>query len=713
MFNEDSGYQSVIDNINKVQSHGLTHKLSIPKMAIIGDQSSGKSSVLEAITKLSFPRDKEMCTRFATMVNLRRNPALQKDVLTARIEGEDEFNNLYNTVDSTMTFHDVIERAVSVLCKEKKIDISDKVLELTLSGPTQSPLTIIDLPGFINTTLDKQDKRLPDTINAINRRYIKEPRTIIIAVVQATADLNTSRALSEAGAHDPEGERTIPIVTKPDYIQNGLHPDWIEVLLNRRKTMKLGYLVMRNTGYDQKAKSWDEARQEEEKFFESDLWNAVPADRKGRVAVKKYLGNLLYEHISRELPILKREVDAALDTFKRDLEALGTPIATTDEARDKLTKATLRLLPQVIGFLNADYDHEYIAAFKEKPIPSSGQDRHFVRSSLLRLYHGYSSAMSTEGNRLSPPEIVGLVARYKGNDLPGFVSFTTFKNIINGHFLDGWRSITKKHVHKMHRHLSDVLSDFIAHTADAIARDVFTHVFDRFSRLQVIEIEKTIQNIFEDESTPFTLSRHYLDAIHEERSKTNRNTALPREPSISDMNKGNVDLPPASSFATPQSSRAGSSESSQSSRTGLPEPPQSPQTESPESPQPLQTGSPESPQPSQIGSPKLLQPSKNSDSAHPSSSQQQNNNWNDVHTTDETVPCLRAYLKTARERIVDKVLMETIERHMIKRIHDYFDMLLNATNGELQCMLESPMLKRRRQDLETKVAEFKIILNEL
>ncbi|KAF9115066.1 hypothetical protein BGW39_003144, partial [Mortierella sp. 14UC] len=58
MFNANSEYQAVFDKISKVHSHGLSHNLSIPRMAIIGDQSSGKSSVLEAITKLTFPRDK-------------------------------------------------------------------------------------------------------------------------------------------------------------------------------------------------------------------------------------------------------------------------------------------------------------------------------------------------------------------------------------------------------------------------------------------------------------------------------------------------------------------------------------------------------------------------------------------------------------------------------------------------------------------------------
>ncbi|KAF9331904.1 hypothetical protein BG006_005245 [Podila minutissima] len=699
MFDGNAEYQSVNDKINKFHSLGLTHKLSIPQMAIIGDQSSGKSSVLEAITKLSFPRDKEMCTRFATRVNMRRNSALTEDMLSARIEGEDAFNARHKVVESPMTFQGVIKDAMSVICNNSQI--SDKVLELTLSGPAQFPLTLIDLPGFISTTSDGQDKTLPDTISSINLRYITDPRTVILAVVNASVDLNTSRALREAAVHDPEGERTIPIVTKPDRIESGLISDWIEVILNKRKTMKLGYLVMRNMSYEQNTLSWEDSCVEEDKFFASDLWNAVSTDRKGRKSVKRFLGNLLYEHVSRELPALKREVDAALDTYKRDLKEMGAPIADTNEARENLTLATLKLQPRVIGFLNADYDHDYIAAFKKKPIPSDSQDFYFARSSLLKLYSEYHSAMSSGCNHPSTSEIVLQVARYKGNDLPGFVSFTTFKNIVNGHYLDGWRSLTKEHVRQMHRYLSDALTSYIAHIADATARDVFTHVFDRFSRNQLTKIEETISDIFEDESTPFTLSRHYTDII-EERSRNVQIPALTRESSVIDMIKGS-EAPP-SFFSTQESSQNGTPSPSS--------PGPSPNGDSAHAP--LQNGDPVDSQlkNSDSAPPPLSQP-RNNNSAPSSQQQWINSDWNDRRTTDEMFPCLQAYLKTARERIVDKVLMETIERHMIKKISEYFVMLYKVSSGELQCMLESPALKNRRQDLETKIKDFENILNEL
>lgn len=315
---------------------------------------------------------------------------------------------------------------------------------------------------------------------------------------------------------------------------------------------------MRNTGYDQKNLTWEAARQEEQRFFESHIWNAVPTDRKGRYAVEKFLSNVLFEHISRELPIVKREVDAAIDMFRRELEALGTPIATTAVAREKLVESAMRLQPQVVAFLNADYDHNYLATHKIRPISNSGEDSYFIRSSLLRLYKQYCSDMSNKDTGLAPSQIVGLVARYKANNLPGFVDPVTFKAIINGHFLDTWRATTKVHVETMHRRLSDTLSDFITHKANPTARDVFTHVFDRFSRIRAIEIEKTMQGIIDDAATPFTLSRHYAEAVHKVRSKNSRIPSLSRAPSsAAEFTSGDsgVITPPLSDRGSPPPSK--------------------------------------------------------------------------------------------------------------------------------------------------------------
>ncbi|KAG0050631.1 hypothetical protein BGZ83_004597 [Gryganskiella cystojenkinii] len=197
MFDKDSDYQNIINKINGTQNQDLRYKLSIPQMAIIGDQSAGKSSVLEAITGLSFPRDRNLCTRFATMVNLRQNTRLEQDQLSARIEGQDDFNKKFHTVPATETIQRVILAAVAALGLGD-VGISGKVLEITLSGPKQTPLTVIDLPGFTKIPIDNQDKDCPRLIHEINTRYIQDERTIILAVIHATQDLAASTALAEA-----------------------------------------------------------------------------------------------------------------------------------------------------------------------------------------------------------------------------------------------------------------------------------------------------------------------------------------------------------------------------------------------------------------------------------------------------------------------------------------------------------------------------------
>ncbi|KAG0014349.1 hypothetical protein BGZ80_010491 [Entomortierella chlamydospora] len=695
MFGKDSAYQTVIEKIYRIQGH-LDHKdnVSIPLLTIIGDQSSGKSSCLEAMTQLPFPRNEGMCTRFAIQVNLRRNPNLTEDRLTARIEGQDDFNGRNKEPKSPEEFENVIADAVSTVCKSD-FDISDKMLEITLSGPNQFPLTLVDLPGFIHMTKDKHPINLPETIRDINNRYVKDPRTIILAVMPANNDFETSTVLSVAKKHDPEGKRTIPIVTKPDLMANT--KQWMEVILNQGKAMPLGYLVMCNKVYEEN-QSWEYALKKEAEFFASERWRKVPDECKGRVAVKEFLGNLLYKHITNEMPAFKREVRAALNKFKRNLEEMGIPIKDGVEAKDKLFRANLKLQLKMIRFLDADYDSKYIVAYHESPstIPNGDsvdyegregddggdiggdvdgdgdeegnggvqvredrEDSHFVRSSLLRYYHSYRTAMKEDLKKVSFTMTEKQVALYKGNDPPGFVSFVTFRNIYKGHYLPGWRRVTDQYVERMHIHVSEALRYFIKYAADDATGKVFSRVFSQFSRDQEDEIKRTVDDIFEDEEMPFSLSRQFIEAIHRERSKNNQIPSLPIEQSVTERNEGLV------------------------------------------------------PQPSEPLSPDSLLPLQSSVSAYSSLEPQPNSDWNDMLSTKAFVPCLLAYLTTALERIVDMVLMQTIERHMIRRIDKFFDMVCSVKDADLSCMLESPALVKKRQSLNNKIADFSSLLDEL
>ncbi|GJJ76958.1 hypothetical protein EMPS_09317 [Entomortierella parvispora] len=660
-----------MDRIYRVHS-GLGNKLSIPSLAIVGDQSAGKSSVLEAITKVPFPRSEGMCTRYAIQVNMRYNPDLESDVLYARIDGEDKFNLLHATGASLSTFPDVIESANKVLL-DGKMPVSKRVLEITLSGPNQSPLTLIDLPGYVHTVSDDEDPNLPKVIEEINSRYIADPRTIILAVMQASVEFENSKILGVAKTHDPLGQRTVPIITKVDKMVS--FDKWMSVIRNQSKKMAHGYLVMSNQPeLPGETYSWETSSQREhDLFFRPGKWSNIDDNRKGRRAVTAFLSQLLFHHISNEMPSFKADVREVVKDFKRDLEALGTAIADKDTAREAVARANLSILRKVDRYLVADYDPAYIAAYWEKPVPTSHEemdangntvvlkgleDTHFVRAALHRLYHQYRASMMDPALRkVSSAMLEHQISLYKGNEPSGFVSFYIFKNIYNGHYLPEWRKVTDAYVGRMHSLFSDGLRGLIKHSADGATGRVFTRIFSQFSRLQETAIKLEVNNIFEDEQTPFTLNRHYMEAIHRERSK-------------------NYQIPPLPSEQT--NSAASSSSGSGKDVAGS-------------SPPSLQSLIPDG---------DFESPQTTSD-------------WNDLLTRKALVPCLIAYNTTALERIIDKVVMQTIERHMVRKIGDYFEMVQKVTEDDLECMVEPSAIKDQRIQLQSKIDDYEKLLDEL
>ncbi|KAG0224030.1 hypothetical protein BGW42_005400 [Actinomortierella wolfii] len=628
---ENSDYQKVIDKVNKVRSYGLNRELAIPQIAIVGDQSTGKSSVLEAVTKLSFPRDKNTCTRFATQVSLRQDTSSKEDKLSAYIDGEDDFNKKYEVIQPPLTFEGAIKEAVEVLCYDS--DISDKVLEITLSGPTQSPLTIIDLPGFIKTTVDGQDKRLPEKIRAINLRYIQSTRTIILAAHPATNDLNNSTALAEAEAVDPKGERTIPIITKPDEVSEGLLEDVVEMVLNRRKHMKLGYLVLKNSAYSDRSLPWEVAREREKLYFEqSPLWKTVPDNVKGRDSARRFLGTLLHAHILKELPLVKKEIITHIDNVQRELLAMGTQILDTRGARVAYTVIATKLKESLDSLFSGKYAPEYISEFKDnESIIDIGAETpvgiRFIRSTLHRMYDEYDTSMTDNTNIPSVQEISALALRYKGDELPGFLSFGIFRQIFS-ETLSSWKSTTVSHIDRICHYLQVAITSYIEHAVESIVQPVVLDVFHTFYRDQKMLVEKDLEAIFDDETHPFTLNKGYAQEIRRL-----------RETVPSDN----------------ESDGASNSIFSRKSRK-----PWSQSTES----------------------------------------RLESNDW---VTAKDMKEILGAYGEIARLRIVDVVLMQTVERHLTRRIDTLFKSLIAVDDSALECLYESEQKKAHRISLERKL----------
>ncbi|KAI7909393.1 hypothetical protein M0657_011865 [Pyricularia oryzae] len=153
----------LLDTISHVRKCGLDSILSLPQIVVCGDQSAGKSSVLEALTEIPFPRNDNLCTRFATEISLRREAV---DKITVKIvpdssRPEHEKQNIKAFSQSITTFADlpiVIDAAMTVLGISGSDDASSTsafakdTLSIDIDGPNRPQLTLVDIPGLIQTS---------------------------------------------------------------------------------------------------------------------------------------------------------------------------------------------------------------------------------------------------------------------------------------------------------------------------------------------------------------------------------------------------------------------------------------------------------------------------------------------------------------------------------------------------------------------------------
>ncbi|OXV06108.1 hypothetical protein Egran_06125 [Elaphomyces granulatus] len=239
---------------------------------------------------------------------------------------------------------------------------SEDVLKIEICGPSEDYLTVIDVPGiFRNPTEGITTKRDIEFVQNMVKDYIKDSRTIILAVLPNNVDIATQEILTLAQDYDKAGERTLGVLTKPDLVKE--HSAIVIVsnlVLGKKKPLTLGYYVVRNRGADDDD-TFDHAVNEE--MFRQP-WSRVPKDRVGVHALKTRLSELLAQITRNEFPKLRRDVKKELVDCRRELESLGPARQTEQEQRLFLNTLTHQFQDLIGAALNARYhNHE---AFEEQ-----------------------------------------------------------------------------------------------------------------------------------------------------------------------------------------------------------------------------------------------------------------------------------------------------------------------------------------------------------
>jgi GTPase SAR1 family protein len=347
--------------------------LSLPQIVVCGDQSAGKSSVLEAITRVPFPRNDGLCTRYATEISLRRatSSSLTIKVIPDKSRPSTEQEQIKKFEEAISNFDDlprVMELAMNVMGIAKTEDMGTSsrafardVLSIEISGPSQPQLTLVDIPGLIATSTRGVTKADVDMVTEITDYYIEQPRTICLAVVCATNDYANQKILEKVRDVDPDGDRTLGIITKPDGPPEGSvsQKNFIDLANNEDIFFKLGWHVLKNRSYEERDFTIEERDSAEETFFRTHAWNTLSASHLGVDALRTRLCTLLFEHIKRELPQLHDELEFQLDKNRGELEMLGVKRSTALECKSYLSQMSLDFHSICKAAINGQYEGSY------------------------------------------------------------------------------------------------------------------------------------------------------------------------------------------------------------------------------------------------------------------------------------------------------------------------------------------------------------------
>ncbi|XP_073277856.1 dynamin-related protein 5A [Primulina huaijiensis] len=324
--------ENLIQLVNRLQractalgDHGEESALptlwdALPSIAVVGGQSSGKSSVLESIVGKDFlPRGSGIVTRRPLVLQLHRLD-----------EGREyaEFGHLPRKrfTDFAAVRKEIADETDRETGRSKHI--SSVPIYLSIYSPNVVNLTLIDLPGLTKVAVEGQSDSIVTDIENMVRSYIEKPNCIILAVSPANQDLATSDAIKVSREVDPKGERTFGVLTKIDLMDKGT--DAVDILEGRAYKLQFPWIGVVNRSQQDINKNVDmiAARRREREYFAQTPEYKHLAPRMGSEHLGKVLSKHLESVIKSRIPGLQSLINKTIIELESELSRLGKPIAT-------------------------------------------------------------------------------------------------------------------------------------------------------------------------------------------------------------------------------------------------------------------------------------------------------------------------------------------------------------------------------------------------
>ncbi|KAI5615718.1 dynamin 1a isoform X4 [Silurus asotus] len=331
------GMEDLIPLVNRMQdafaSIGQNANLDLPQIAVVGGQSAGKSSVLENFVGKDFlPRGSGIVTRRPLVLQLINSPTEFAEFLHCKGKKFTDFDEVRQEIEAET------DRATG-----QNKGISPVPINLRVYSPNVLNLTLVDLPGMTKVPVGDQPADIEHQIKEMLMQFVTKDNCLLLAVSPANSDLANSDALKIAKEVDPQGLRTIGVITKLDLMDEGT--DARDILENKLLPLRRGYIgvVNRSQKDIDGKKDITAAMAAERKFFLSHPAYRHLADRMGTAYLQKALNQQLTNHIRDTLPGLRSKLQSQLLSIEKEVEEYKN-FRPDDPSRK--TKALLQMVQQ-------------------------------------------------------------------------------------------------------------------------------------------------------------------------------------------------------------------------------------------------------------------------------------------------------------------------------------------------------------------------------
>ncbi|KAJ7493365.1 Dynamin central region-domain-containing protein [Mycena galericulata] len=337
----------LIKLVNKLQDtfNNLGGELDMPQLVVVGSQSAGKSSVLETIVGRDFlPRGQGIVTRRPLVLQLIHTPESSDPSPSSPTFREwAQFLHIDKKFTDFGEIRKEIEQETFRVAGQNK-GVSKLPISLRIYSPDVLDLTLVDLPGLTKIPVGDQPSDIERQIRNLVLDYISKPNSVILSVSPANVDLANSESLKLARQVDPQGRRTIGVLTKLDLMDAGTNA--LDILTGRVYPLKLGFIGVVNRSQQDinGEKSMEAALASETEFFNHHPAYRNIAHKNGTKYLAKSLNQVLMNHIRDKLPDMKARLNTLMGQAQQELNSFGDSDSFGD--RSQQGALVLRLMTQ-------------------------------------------------------------------------------------------------------------------------------------------------------------------------------------------------------------------------------------------------------------------------------------------------------------------------------------------------------------------------------